>query len=131
MPIDRFPVGLEMEVAYPGFRVSLTLLSVTRLKFDIKDRPFARTEIVAIHVISLGNGVFVVSWQKQDGATVINVQDYDRGLVHSSATLPDGRFLRMTGTMTVIPPADRTSDDSPQRNHYGDKVALGNSVLSH
>ena len=36
MPIDRFPVGLEMDVSYPAFQVSLTLLSVTKLRFEIK-----------------------------------------------------------------------------------------------
>jgi len=57
-----------------------------------------------------------VSWQEKDGATVTQVQDHDRGLIHSHATLPDGRFLRMTGTFTVTHPADRAVDDRPHRN---------------
>jgi len=51
LSIERFPIGLEMDVAYPEFQVSLTLLSAAQLKFEIKDGPFARTEIVAIHVV--------------------------------------------------------------------------------
>ena len=116
MSMDTFPVGLEMVVSYPDFRVGLTLLSTTRLKFEIAEGPFARREDVDIHVVPLGNSLFAVSWQEQSGATVTNVQDYDRGLVHSSATLPDGRFLRMTGTCVVTRAADRTSDDRPHRN---------------
>ena len=46
MLIDRFPIGLEMDVSYPTFQVSLTLLSVTQLRFNIKEGPFARIEIV-------------------------------------------------------------------------------------
>ncbi|MFK8251935.1 nuclear transport factor 2 family protein [Ancylobacter terrae] len=111
-----FPVGLQMDVAYPAFQVSLTLLSATQLRFEIKDGPFARTETVGIQVIALGNGIFAVSWKEASGATVTNVQDYDRGLVHSFATLPDGQFLRMTGTMSVTRDANRTSDDRPRRN---------------
>lgn len=114
--MSPFPVGLEMDVSYPSFRVSLKLLSVTQLSFEIKEGPFARTEVVDIQVIPLGNSLFAVSWQERDGATVTNVQDYDRESVHSFATLPDGRFLRMTGTFTVTRPADRASDDRPQRN---------------
>ncbi len=114
--MDHFPAGLEMDVSYPAFAVSLTLLSATRLKFEIKEGPFARTEVVEIQVIPLGNGIFAVSWQEKDGATVTNVQDHDRGLVHSFATLPDGTFLRMSGTITVTRPADRVLDDRPQRN---------------
>lgn len=111
-----FPVGLEMDVAYPNFRVSLTLLSVEHLRFEIKDGPFARTETVEIQVVPLGNAMFAVSWQEQSGATVTNVQDYDRSLVFSFATLPGGEFLRMTGTMAITRPADRTFDDRPRRN---------------
>jgi predicted SnoaL-like aldol condensation-catalyzing enzyme len=116
MSIDRFPTGLEMDVSYPNFQVSLTLLSTEQLKFEIKDGPFARTEIVDIQVVPLGNSIFAVSWQEKDGATVTNVQDYDRGVVHSFATLPGGQFLRMSGTLEVTRPADRGFDDHPQRN---------------
>lgn len=116
MSIENFPIGLEMHVCYPTLQVTLTLLSVTQLKFEIKDGPFARTEMVDIHVVPLGNSLFAVSWQEQDGATVTNVQDYDRCLIHSHATLPHGQFMRMTGTFTVTRPADRTSDKRPHRN---------------
>ena len=116
MSLDRFPVGQEMDVAYPAFQVSLALLSTTQLKFEIRSGTFARTEVVDIHVVPLGNSLFAISWQEQDGATVTNVQDYDRGVVHSSATLRDGQFLRMTGTMTITKPADQSADDRPQRN---------------
>lgn len=116
MSIACFPVGLEMEVSYPDFQVSLNLLSDKQLQFEIAHGPFARTETVDIQVASLGDSLFVVSWQEKDGATVTNVQDYDRGLIHSFATLPSGQFLRMTGTAVVKRPADRVCDDRPQRN---------------
>ncbi len=116
MSIVRFPVGLEMDVSYPDFGVSLTLLSTTQLRFEIKEGPFARTETVDIHVVPLGNSLFAVSWQEESGATVTNVQDYDRRLVHSHATLPGGRFLRMTGTIAITRPADHALDDRPHGN---------------
>lgn len=111
-----FPVGLEMDVSYPSFQVTLTLLSITQLRFEIKEGPFARTETVDIKVVPIGNSIFAVSWQEESGATVTNVQDYDRNLVFSFATLPDGQFMRMTGTMAITRPANRSSDDRPQRN---------------
>ncbi|MER8422405.1 nuclear transport factor 2 family protein [Mesorhizobium sp. M1403] len=114
--MDRFPAGLEMDVIYPNFQVSLTLMSTSQLKFEIKEGPFARTETVDIQVVPLGNSIFAVSWQEKDGATVTNVQDYDRGVIHSWATLPDGQFLRMTGTFAITRPADRIADDRPHRN---------------
>ena len=114
--MDRFPVGLEMDVTYPNFQARVTLLSVRQLKFEIKEGPFAHAEIVDIRVVPLGNGLFAVSWQEKDGATVTNVQDYDRGLIHSYATLPGGQFLQMTGTMMVVSPASGVFDDRPQHN---------------
>lgn len=116
MPSSRYPVGLEMEVAFEAFQATLTLISDTRLKFEIKDGPFAHAEEVDTHVVPLGNGLFAVSWKEATGATVTHVQDFDRGLVHSHATLADGRFLRMTGPLTVIRPAAQTADDRPVRN---------------
>lgn len=105
-----------MDVSYPNFHVHLTPLSASLLQFEIKGGPFARTEIVVIEVVPLGNGVFVMSWREKGGAAVTNVQDYDRGLVFSFATLPDGQFLRMTGTMVVRQPARPDLDDRPRRN---------------
>lgn len=116
MAVDRFPIGLEMDVFYPSFRVHLRLLSVEQLEFEIKEGPFARTETVDIQVQSLGNSLFAVSWQEEHGATVTNVQDFDRGVIHSFATLPDGQFLRMTGRLAVTRPAERMADDRPHRN---------------
>jgi predicted SnoaL-like aldol condensation-catalyzing enzyme len=116
MALDRFPVGLEMHVSYPGFEVHLRLLSVERLEFEIKEGPLARVETVDIQVQSLGNSLFAVSWQEKHGATVTNVQDFDRGVIHSFATLPDGQFLRMTGRLAITRPADRMADDRPHRN---------------
>lgn len=116
MSIDRFPVGQEMEISYPEFRASVTLLSTEQLKFQIKEEPFARTEVVDIQVVPLGNSLFAVSWQEKHGATVANIQDYDRGLCHSCATLPDGRFLRMTGTIAITRPADVVCDERPEHN---------------
>jgi predicted SnoaL-like aldol condensation-catalyzing enzyme len=116
MSMDRFPVGQSIDVSFPNFKVSQTLLSIAQLKFEIKEGPFARTEIVDIRVVPLDDGLFAISWQEKDGATVTNIQDYDRRLVHSYATLPGGKFLQMSGTLAVVTPAKVVFDDRPQRN---------------
>jgi hypothetical protein len=70
MSMDHFPVGLELDVSYPSLQVSLTLLSVTQLRFETKEGPFAHTEVVDIQVNPLDNNLFAVSWQEQGGAIV-------------------------------------------------------------
>ncbi len=121
MSIENYPVGQTMDVTYPNFTVSLTLRSDTQLTFEIKDGPFARTETVDIQIVPVAAGIFAVSWQEKDGATVTNVQDFDQGVVHSFATLPDGQFIRMSGPIAVTknsPPLldHRLSDHRPERN---------------
>lgn len=116
MAVEGFPIGQEIYVTYPRFNVSLALLSATQLRFEIKEEAFARTETVDIEVVPLGNSIFAVSWQESDGATVTNVQDYDRGRIHSFATLPGGEFLRMAGTFVITRPAGQASDHRPERN---------------
>jgi predicted SnoaL-like aldol condensation-catalyzing enzyme len=116
MPHAPYPVGLTFTVALEPFSATLRLISESQLEFEIKDGPFARSEIVDIEVTPLGAGLFAVSWQERSGATVTHVQDFDREFVHSHATLPDGRFMRMAGPMTIITPAQRPADDRPQRN---------------
>lgn len=116
MSLDRFPVGLEMEVSYPEFKVSLSLLSTTQLAFEIKQGPSARAEIVDINVMPLGNSLFAVSWQDKDGATVANIQDFDRQVVYSLATMPDGRLMRMIGAIDITSPSTVPQDDRPGRN---------------
>lgn len=116
MPSDHYPVGLELDVVFEPFQATLTLLSQSQLRFEIKEGPFAHSEVVDIAVTSLGNGLFLVSWVEETGATVVHVQDFDRGLIHSHATLADGRFLRMSGPITVVTPSDPPSDARPHRN---------------
>lgn len=116
MSIAGFPVGQEMNVTYPDFKVSLKLHSLTQMSFDIAEGPFAHQETVSIQVQPLGNGIFLVSWVEENGATVTNVQDFDRGVVRSFVTLPGGRFLRMEGSIEVTRLADLPGDDRPERN---------------
>ncbi|WP_429553514.1 nuclear transport factor 2 family protein [Paraburkholderia sp. MM5477-R1] len=104
-----------MEVTYPPFKVYLTIQSATELTFAIKEGKFARTETVAIQVVPLGNSVFAVSWKESNGATVMNIQDYDRGVFLSFVTLASGEFWRMTGLMVATRPAKKVSDDRPER----------------
>jgi predicted SnoaL-like aldol condensation-catalyzing enzyme len=116
MSMATFPVGQRMDVTYPAFKVSLTLDSQDQLTFEIKDGPFARIETVEIEVVPLGNSIFALSWREKNGATVVNIHDYDRGEVHSFANLPNGKFMRMAGPIEVTEPSDRRSDDRPARN---------------
>lgn len=116
MTSDSFPTGQEMTFEYPEFTAHLTLHSRTEMSFEIREGPFAHSEIVAIDVVFLGNSLFVVSWKEQSGATVTHIQDYDRHVVHAYITMPGGELLRLKGRIVIDTPAGRASDAKPERN---------------
>jgi predicted SnoaL-like aldol condensation-catalyzing enzyme len=113
---SQYPIGLVLEVTYPMFSVILHLEAKDRIRFVIPTGPFAREETVAIECESLGNNQFLVSWKEKEGATVVNLQDFDAGIVHSFATLPDGTLLRNKGSIKIRENAQYLSDHSPKRN---------------
>jgi len=97
MPSIDYPEGAVVEVAYPLFMASLHIASRQRLRFVIAEGPFAREEEVATEVVDLAPGIFAVSWQEADGATVVNVHDWNSDTVQGFVTLANGSFLRMAG----------------------------------
>ena len=103
---DAYPVGIVFDVMFDAFEVRLTSLPDDLVRFDITEGPYARTETVKIAATLIRAGVFAVSWVEADGATVVHVEDFEHGVVHSYATLPNGPFLRMQGPMRFISQPD-------------------------
>jgi hypothetical protein len=99
---DAYPVGIVFDVKFDAFTARLTTLPDDHIRFHITDGPYAHTETVKIAVSRIRAGAFAVSWVEASGATVVHVEDFARGVVHSYATLPDGSFLRMQGPIRLI-----------------------------
>ena len=103
---DAYPVGIVFDVIFDPFQVRLTTLPDDHIRFDIAEGPYARTETVKVAATLIRAGVFAVSWVEADRSTVVHVEDFERGVVHSYATLPNGSFLRMQGPMRFISQRD-------------------------
>lgn len=99
---DAYPVGIVFDVVFDAFSARLTTLSGDRLRFHIAEGPYAKTETVEMTANPIRPGVFVVSWVEASGATVVHVEDFERGVVRSHATLPNGTFLRMQGPIHLV-----------------------------
>lgn len=99
---DTYPVGIVFDVRFDAFDVRLTTLPDDCIRFVIADGRYARTETVKITATPIRAGIFAVSWVEAGGATVVHVEDFERGVVHSHATLSDGSFLRMQGPMRFV-----------------------------
>ncbi|KRD58781.1 hypothetical protein ASE40_20970 [Flavobacterium sp. Root935] len=46
--------------------------------------------------------VYMVAWKEASGATVTHVEDHENGIIYSNATLPDGSFHTMKGTIQPL-----------------------------
>lgn len=64
--------------------------------------PDGYVETVAITAAEIRPDVFLTSWKEQSGATVTHLDDFERGVVHSRITLPDGTPLALTGTIKPL-----------------------------
>ncbi|SSW65703.1 MoaF-related domain-containing protein [Achromobacter agilis] len=51
----------------------------------------------------VGDGVYAISWQEADGATVVHLDDFVRGRSRAFFTAADLSFYRMVGALTALP----------------------------
>ncbi|WEJ69833.1 adenylate cyclase [Pseudomonas sp. PSE14] len=104
-----------------GFRVDYDGLSAHNLysadgnsiRYAIVSGPYAgaRGE-AACQWQEIGDGVYVISWQEADGATVVHVDDFANGRSQAFFTATDLSFYRMQGPLTEIDPAEYGAQES-------------------
>jgi hypothetical protein len=60
------------------------------------------SETVQISVTLIRPDVFMITWQEADRTTVVHVQDFENGIVHTYVTEPNGAFLCASGTLKKL-----------------------------
>jgi len=83
-------------------KVKLFFESDNSLVFTILDgelTAIGHTEKVETTIAEIRSKVYMVAWKEISGATVTHVEDHENGIVYSNATLPDGNFYTMRGTI--------------------------------
>ncbi|RYJ42814.1 MoaF-related domain-containing protein [Flavobacterium beibuense] len=60
------------------------------------------SERVAITLAEIRPDVYMIAWKEASGATVTHVEDHQNGVIYSNATLPDGSFYTMRGTVKPL-----------------------------
>ncbi|GAA4312701.1 hypothetical protein GCM10023149_08170 [Mucilaginibacter gynuensis] len=86
-----------------AFKSELFFESDDSLTFKITDgagpaEP-GHTETVHIAISEVRPEVYMVAWKEATGATVTHVEDHENGILYSNATLPDGSFYTLKGTI--------------------------------
>jgi phenolic acid decarboxylase len=89
-----------------AFRSELFFETEDTLVFKIAEgggpAAVGHTEKVQVTVQEIRPDVYMVAWKEETGATVTHVEDHENGILLSNATLPDGSFYTMKGTITPL-----------------------------
>ncbi|MCY1267852.1 hypothetical protein D9M68_267320 [compost metagenome] len=73
------------------------------IRYAIVSGPYAGAEgEAACQWREIAEGVYVISWQEADGATVVHVDDFANGHSQAFFTATDLSFHRMQGPLTAI-----------------------------
>ncbi len=59
-------------------------------------------ETVQIAVTPIRPGVFMICWQEADKTTVVHVEDFENGIVHTNITERGGAFICRRGTLKKL-----------------------------
>ncbi len=104
MSSTHFPaVGHVYEVDFGNWVHHLRFESEAAMSITNVDGPFkGDSETVQIVVTLIRQNIFMISWQEEDQTTVVHVEDYENGIVHTHVTKPGGAFIRRSGTLKKI-----------------------------
>lgn len=100
----KHPLSGKLFLADLGaFKAELFFESNELLTFRIIDGggpgEQGHTESVAVTIAEVRPQVYMVAWKEATGATVTHIEDHENGILYSNATLPDGNFYTMKGTI--------------------------------
>ena len=104
MSTTHFPaIGHVYEANFGSWVHHLHYESETVMTLTIAEGPFEGTsETVQITVTPIRPGVFMVCWQEKDKTTVVHVEDFENGIVHTNITERSGAYIRRSGTLKKL-----------------------------
>ena len=104
MSTPPFPaVGHVYEVNFGSWVFHFHFIAETVITLTGVEGPYKETsETVQIAVTPIRPGVFMICWQEVDKTTVVHVQDFDNGIVHTNVTEPNGVFIGHSGTLKEV-----------------------------
>ncbi len=100
----HFPaVGHMYEANFGSWVHHLHFDSEAVMTLTNAEDPFAGTsETVQIAVTPIRPGVFMICWQEADKTTVVHLDDFENGIVHTCVTEPNGVFIHKSGTLKEV-----------------------------
>jgi hypothetical protein len=94
--------GRAIDVDLGPFVPRLTFLADSRMRLQAQIGPNTVDEIVAVNVQPIRPDVFLVAWAESSGNYIVQLQDYQNGVVHNRARLADGQLFEVEATMNPV-----------------------------
>lgn len=69
---------------------------------EVKGPTVGRHQILRVEVTELRPKLFMVNWQEANNLTVIDIEDYEKGVVYANLTTPSLNFAHLKGTLRKI-----------------------------
>ena len=97
-------IGQKFKVNFGGeFVFQLDFHSDTQMTYaPILGAGFGEPETVKITMVEIRPNVYMVYWKEKSNTTVVHVEDFESGVVHTNITVDQDTFLNLSGTLTAI-----------------------------
>ncbi len=92
-----------LDALTPSWVHHLHFESETVMTLTTAEGPFkGASETVQIAVTPIRPGVFLICWQEANRTTVVHVEDFENGIVHTNITERIGAFIHRSGTLKQV-----------------------------
>lgn len=97
-------IGRKFKANFGGeFVFQLDFHSDTQMTYaQILETGFGEPETVKITMVEIRPNVYMVYWKEKSNTTVVHVEDFENGRVHTNITVDSNTFLNLNGTLTAI-----------------------------
>jgi hypothetical protein len=98
-------IGEKFRVDFGMSKAILYFQSETSIQFTITEKdgkPYEEVETVEIKLTEIRPNLYITTWKERNQNTVTQIQDFNKGIVYSNWTLPNGEFINVKGSILSI-----------------------------
>jgi ketosteroid isomerase-like protein len=98
-------IGHKFMVDFGMAKSILHFKSRNELHFRITEmdgKPTDEAETVSMQLTELRPNLYMATWKEKNGNTITQVQDFEKEIIYSNWTLPNGQFENVKGTIKPI-----------------------------
>jgi hypothetical protein len=104
MPQKNIPiVGHSFKADFGNFVFKLRFDSEESMTYTaLMKSDSGKSETVTIRKTQLRPNVYMIYWKEKSGNTVTHVEDFEKQIIYTNITVPNGNFINLKGTLTSL-----------------------------